>query len=161
MSGNIFDFGLCIIRDEYFSDFPNPSHMDNKHESRPYYLALRDSGNILWLVPISHQVEKYSRKIRSDELRYGKCIFYYIAKIKGERRVFLIGNLIPVSEKYIKKPFTVLGQPYIIQSETDRKEILTRVKRYLALVRNQKLDPYVDILSIESALKRELSDSKK
>ena len=149
----ISDYGFCIVKDEYFKDYPHPQHMDNKNETRPYYLTIRADDGIMWLIPISHQVSKYQNKILKYENRNRKCVLYYIAKFIGEDRAFLIGNAIPVSEKYIKKPFTVKNVPYVLQSESDRKEILSRLKKYLSLVRHGKLKPAVDILSIESALK--------
>ena len=155
MGARISDYGFYIVKDNYFKDFPNPQHMDNKNETRPYYLAIRSGNGILWLIPISHQVTKYQSKIRKYETDNKKCIFYYIAKFAGEDRAFLIGNAIPVSYKYIKKPFTIKNVPYILQSAADRKEILSRLKKYLSLVRQKKLNPAVDILSIEAALTKQ------
>lgn len=126
--------------------------MSNKHEKRPYYLAIRDD-EIIWMVPLSSQVEKYAAKIKSDEEKYGNCIFYHIARIKEENSVFLIGNTIPVTEKYIKKPFTIQGVPFIIQDKQNIKKIQSKLKRYITMVRYNKLKPAVDILWIEKQLK--------
>lgn len=145
-------FGLCIISDKYFQDFPNIRHMSNKHEGRPYYLAVKAANGIVWVVPISSKVEKYQQKIRADEERHGESVFQYIAKVKGEDRAFLIGNVIPVTAEYIKKPFTVGGVPFMIENREDRKQIQSKVSRYLSLVRNKKLHPAVDILGIERKL---------
>ena len=82
--------------------------MDNKHESRPYYYAVKDGSGLFWMVPISHKVEKYADKIRRDETRHQKSVFCYIAKLKGKDSAFLTGNVIPVSAKYIKRPFSVI-----------------------------------------------------
>lgn len=144
--------GLCIIEDCYFSDFPSIRHMDNKHESRPYYLAVQGSDKIIWMVPISHQVEKYKGKIARDEQRHGHSIFCCVGKIKGEERAFLTGNVIPVTEAYIKRPFTVNGVPYIIQDKELIKQIQYNVGRYIALVRQGRLSPAVDIIGIERVL---------
>ncbi len=144
--------GLYIIKDEYFTDFPDIRHMDNKHEKRPYYFAVKGQNGIFWMVPISHMVEKYRAKMQRDESNHRKSVLCYISKLKGEERAFLTGNVIPVSEDYIRRPFTVAGTPFIIENQSDIREISSRVKRYLTLVRLGKLTPAVDILHIEQQL---------
>lgn len=145
-------YGLCIIKDDFFRDFPNIRHMSNKYENRPYYLAVKEENGIIWVVPLSSKVEKYREKMRSDEEKYGNSVFYYITRVKGEDRAFLIGNVIPVTAQYIKKPFTVNGQPFVIEDQADRKRIQSKLSRYLSMVRNGKLRPAVDILGIERVL---------
>ena len=144
--------GLYIVSDQYFADFPSVRHMSNKHENRPYYLAVRGSDGILWLVPLSSQVEKYNAKIRADEQKHGECIYYYIANVKGRESAFLIGNAIPATEKYIKKAFTVMGKPFVVRDKTDVRKIKSKLSRYLTMVRRGVMTPAVDILKIEREL---------
>ena len=144
--------GLCIISDNYFVDFPSVRHMSNKHESRPYYLAVKQENGIIWVVPLSSQVDKYKAKVAEDERKHGDSLFYYITRLKGRDNAFLIGNAIPVTEEYIKKPFTVQGIPFVIRDKNDIKKITSKLSRYLTMVRNGKLKPAVDILSIERQL---------
>lgn len=147
-------YGLLILRDQYFSDFPFESMMSNKYESRPYYLAVQERSGIIWVVPLSSQIDKYKAAIQKHETARGAgtCIYYHIAKIMGEESAFLIGDMIPVSENYIKKPFTLRSIPYVMENKTEIKSIQKKVSKYLALVRNGKLTPYVDILKIEQSL---------
>lgn len=151
---NVSLYGLCIISDTYFEDYPSIRHMSNKHEKRPYYLAVKQDDGIVWVVPISSQAEKYKAKIEADEKKYGTCIFYHVTRLKGKENAFLVGNVIPVTECYIKKPFTVNGSPFVVQDKNDIKIIKSKLSRYLALVRNGKLKPAVDILDIECSLKK-------
>ncbi|MBR5534920.1 MAG: hypothetical protein IKU62_08760 [Ruminiclostridium sp.] len=151
---SISEYGLCIVSDQYFVDFPSVRHMSNKHEKRPYYLAIRKPNGIIWLVPLSSQVEKYRAKIEADEEKHGECIYYYITKLKGRESAFLIGNIIPVREEYIKKAFTVQGSPFVIQDKKDIKAINKKVNRYLTMVRYGKMQPAVDIMAIEEELKK-------
>ena len=144
--------GLCVIDDRYFLDYPSVRHMSNKHESRPYYLAVYAKDGIIWAVPLSSHVDKYGAKIKADERRYGECLFYTIAKVKGRESAFLIGNAIPVTEEYIKKPFTVAEVPYVVKNKQLVKELKGKLSRYLALVRQGKMKPAVDILAIEKKL---------
>ena len=148
----ISTYGLCIVDDKYFSDFPSIRHMSNKHESRPYYLAIKGEDGIIWLIPLSSKVDKYRAKIKEDENKHKECIFYYIARVKGKDSAFLIGNVIPVTEDYIKKPFTVRGVPFVIGDQKDIKKIQSKLKRYLTMVRHGKMSPAVDILGIERTL---------
>ena len=53
---NIEPYGLYIISDQYFSDFPNDRYMENKGEARPPHLAvlrslLNGKGFPLFQVP--------------------------------------------------------------------------------------------------------------
>lgn len=144
--------GLYIVSDQYFADFPSVRHMSNKHENRPYYMVVKESSGILWLVPLSSQVEKYNAKIRADEQKHGECIYYYIANVKGRESAFLIGNAIPATERYIKKAFTVMGKPFVVRDKADIKKIKSKLSRYLTMVRRGIMTPAVDILEIERTL---------
>ena len=148
----VAEFGLCKVSDSYFAEFSSPRHMFNKHENRPYYLAIKEQNGIIWLVPLSSQVEKYRAKLEADERIHGESIFCYIARVKDRESAFLIGNVIPVTEEYILGPFTLSGRPFVLEDRADIKAIRSKVRRYLALVRRGKLQPAVDILSIERVL---------
>lgn len=145
-------YGLYKIKDAFFKDFPSNRHMHNKSENRPYYLAVQGKNGITWMVPISSKVEKYRAKIVADEKKYGECLTCHIIKYMNEERAVLIGNMIPVTENYIKGEFTIQNRHYVVRDAAAIKEIKKRCARYLSLVRNGKLCPYVDILAIERSL---------
>jgi hypothetical protein len=151
---SVVPHGLYTVSNEYFVRFKSPYLTDNKLENRPYYYAFRDKDGIIWLIPLSSQVESYSNKIARDERRYGsgRCLYYHIGKIAGKNRVFLIGNMFPVTQDYIKKEYTLFGQHYVVRNEKLIKEIHPRAVRYLSLVRDGKLNPTVDILNIRDEL---------
>ena len=150
---------LCIVSDDYFSKYGSRYMMDNKHESRPYYFAVKSANGIVWLVPLSSQVDKYQKSIDADESKYGKgkCIFHYVAKVKGKPSAFLIGNAIPATEKYILRSFEICNQPYIVQDKTDIKAINSKLSRFISLVRAGRLAPCIDILAIEKELLSEFT----
>lgn len=151
-------YGLCILSDTYFERFKYPAMMQNKYESRPYFLALRQTNGIVWLIPLSSQVDKYRRAIHAEESKRGKgkCIYQYICRIKGNDSVMLIGDAIPVTDSYILRPFTVNGKAFVVQDKIDINAIKTRFSKYLALVRQGKLKPAIDILAIEKELLKDL-----
>ena len=150
----LVQYGFYKLKDKYFSDFPSPNnrYMDNKNENRPYYLAFKDKTGIIWLLPISHQVDKYKAKIEDDTKKHGECLTCHIIRFMGEERAVLIGNMIPVIPSYIKGEFTIRQKHYVVQDEAAIKAIKKRCSRYLSLVRAKKLHPCVDILTTEKIL---------
>ena len=158
----LVQYGFYKIKDIYFTDFPSRDnrYMDNKHEKRPYYLAVTDSSGIIWLIPISSKVDKYKAKIATDEAKYGECITCHIIRFMSEERAVLIGNMIPVIPQYIKGEFTIQSKHYIVHDEMSIKAIRKRCSRYLSLVRAKKLRPAVDILQTERILLKKLNQEQ-
>ena len=148
----IVEYGLYNIKDDYFTKYKDKFLPDNKQEKRPYYVAVRDSGGIIWMVPLSSKVPEYKAKIKKDAQKHGSCLFYHIGIIAGVERVFLVGNMFPVTESYLKKQYTISGVHYVVQDTVLIREIHKRVSRYLTLVKYQKLKPNVDILKIRNDL---------
>lgn len=146
---DIVQYGLYNISDTYFVDFKDISNdfSYNKNENRPNYLSYQDDG-IIWFIPMSSQVTKYKSKIESDEEKYGEgnCIFYYTGNIAGKEKVFLIGKMFPLTEKYIKKPYTIGNTHYILKNSTDVHNIHKRVSKYISLVKNNKIKPQINIM---------------
>lgn len=146
--------GLYIISDQYYLDYPNNRYMQNKSESRPHYYAIQDNDGIFWMIPLSSKVEKYRAKIAQMEQTYGhgSCILYCIAPIHGTERAILVGDMFPITEKYILRPYTIDGQPYVIRNKNIRKMIRSKAMRYLSLVKRGVLKSPLDILTLKNAL---------
>lgn len=151
---SLVSYGLYKVKDQYFLDYPSPDdrYVHNKSENRPYYLAIQEKNGIIWLLPMSTQVQKYKNKVASDEKRYGECITCHIIPYMGGERAVLIGNMIPVTDEYIKGEFTISNQHYVVKNQKVIKEIKSRVSKYLALVRQGRMRPCVDILGTERQL---------
>lgn len=151
---NIEPSGLYIISDQYFADFPNDRHMENKGEARPRYYALQDSDGIFWMIPLSIKVEKYRAKILQTEKEHGtgSCFMFCLASIYGQDRAVLICDMFPVSEKYILRPYTIGGKPYVIQNQAIKKQIRTKAMRYLSLVKRGILKSPLNILETKENL---------
>lgn len=147
-------YGLYSIKDSYFSDFKRPYWMDNKNEGRPYYYLLQDSDGVHWVIPLSSQVENYERKIVREEAKRGagNCIYYHIGKITSAKRVFLIGDMFPVSVGYIKKPYTIGSVHYIVRNASLNKAVYSKAMRYLKLVSTGKMHSRNDIMGIKRTL---------
>ena len=154
--------GLYIIKDSYFSEFRNPYWMDNKNEHRPYYYLIKDSDGIDWVIPLSSQVDNYKKKIEQIESNRGagNCIYYHIGEIASIERVFLIGDMFPVEEKYIKAPFTIGRVHYIVQNDSLNRVIYSKAMRYLNLVKSGKMHSRNNIMGIKKVIlnRKESSD---
>ncbi len=148
----IIENGLYNIKQQYFTDFHSEFMVDNKSENRPFYFTFKDNQGLFWLIPLSTQTKSYKKKIKKDEIKHGNCLFYHIGKIAGVERVFLIGNMFPVTPNYIKKPYTISNTHYIVADSNLIKDITKKAKKYLALVENGKLKPNLDIMHIKSLL---------
>lgn len=153
--------GLYIIDDQYFIDFPNDRYMWNKGEARPHYYAVQDPDGVFWMIPLSTKVEKYQAKIDATEKARGKnsCFMYYIAPIHGRKRAVLICDMFPVSEKYILRPYTISGQPYVIRNESIKKAIGTKAKRYLSMVKRGQLKSPLNIMQTKEKILQVLATS--
>lgn len=149
---DFIEHGLYNIKDSYFENFPSKYFSDNKKEKRPHYYAFKDSDGILWCIPLSSQTSAYELKIKQYLENHKICIFYHIGKINGVDRVFLIGNMFPVTEEYIKKPFTISKVHYVVKNKLLIKEIQKRAKKYITLVKYKKLKPNVNIMQIKEIL---------
>lgn len=149
---NIVDFGLYTVKDEYFNKYKSTYFSDNKKENRPYYLSLTDKDGIIWLIPLSSQIEAYRAKIKKDTENKGSCLFYHIGIIHKKESVFLIGNIFPVTPLYLSNEYTYSNIHYIVKNATLIKEISKRTKKFLALVKSGKLKPNVDIMAIKNDL---------
>ncbi len=152
--------GLYIIKDEYFSKFPNPKYMDNKEESRPHYYAVRDNDGLFWMIPISSKVDKFKAKIAEVEEKSGtgNCFLFAIAPVSGRERAFVISEMFPVTEDYILRPYTVKGTPLVIQNEKIQKMIKTKALRFLKMVNKGYVKSPLNIMSIKKKLLGELED---
>lgn len=151
---NIVEFGLYSVLDQYFTDYQSEFLCDNKGENRPYYCSIIDSDGIIWLIPLSTQIDSYKQKIARDEQKFGAggCLLYHTGTIMGKERVFLIGNMFPVTDTYIKKPYTFSNIHYIIQNQDLIKQVGKRANKFLALVKQGRFKPNLDIIKIKTDL---------
>ena len=152
--GTLIVHGLYSVKDQYFKDFKRPYWMDNKNEKRPYYFLLQDKDGIYWVIPMSSQKENYKTKIEREESKRGKgnCIYYHTVMIDTIERVFLIGDMFPIDESYIKAPFTIGETHYVVGNKKLNSEIYSKAMRYLRLVEQGVMKSRNDILGIKTVL---------
>lgn len=148
------EHGLYSVKDKYFQDFQSPYWMDNKNEQRPYYYLLKDKDGILWVIPMSTQVENYHTKIKRVEEKRGSgnCVYYHIGAVAHVDRVFLIGDMFPVDESYIKAPFRIGQVHYIVRNKNLNAALYSKAMRYLKLVECGAMKSRNDIMGIKRIL---------
>lgn len=148
------EHGLYIVKDDYFKRFPNKEWTDNKGEKRPYYYAFVDRKGIFWFIPLTTQVESVKAKIKRDEDKrgVGTCIYYHVGKIAGQERGFKIGDMFPVTERYIERNFEVQNIPYFVQDKNLIDAIDKKAKKYLNLVERGVIHNARDIISTKHML---------
>jgi len=151
----IIENGFYIIDDQYFLDFPDPFLRGNREENRPHYYCFReDNSPILWVIPLSSKVEKYKAEILKKRRAGKPCDVFYILKIAGRESVFLIGDMFPVTENYIKREYTIGNIHLKLKDKHHIFEINKRAKKVLNLIRRKiKFNPtQPDVLKIEQKL---------
>ena len=104
---------FCFLSDQYYEDFKdkylmrNKEVIDSESRDRPCFFAFRDNviPEILWLVPISSNYTKYKNLYDKKVLRYDKCNTIRFGEVLGKQAAFLIQNMCPVTERYIREVY--------------------------------------------------------
>lgn len=150
----IWENGVYFVSDSFFNTFPSPYWMQNKNENRPHYYAFMDRSGLIWMIPMSSQVEKYKAKIQNEEKKHGtgNCVFYCVGKFAGKEQAFIISGMFPVTKEYIIRPYEIGGIPYRVKNSSLNKALISKAKRYLALLKSKKFTDNNHILQIEKIL---------
>lgn len=169
-SGAFLLFWECIslkvghfyfLENQYFIDFNDDKLMSN-HEAvnnvthdRPCYCCLKLSDtDIYWGIPISSQVEKYKDIYNKKVARYGVCDTIEFGNVLGREKAFLIQNMCPITDKYIKNEYLHEGAPVAIDRETHTR-IQKKASKVLALLHHSKVNLiFPNVREIEEALKK-------
>ena len=100
------------IKDQYFEDFPDPHLMKNKEtvegqvHDRPCFYAFQDKKTELyWMIPFSSQVEKFHGIYEQKMQKYRQCDTIVFGEVMGHEKAFLIQNMCPIIEDYIKNEY--------------------------------------------------------
>ena len=153
--------GIYKIKEQFFEDFPDENLKENKGENRPCYYCFRDvKSDLLWMIPMSNQIEKYKRIIEERQKKNKPCDILHVARLdNGRESAFLIQDIFPVTEKYILSEYTFNGNALTITSDTLAEAIEHKAKTILLLIRKglKLLNTQADILKIEKELLSKLS----
>lgn len=148
--------GFYFIKDEFFNRFNDPYLRTNKKEHRPHYYAFKDDKTgLFWVVPLSSRISKYQSIIDKKASQNKPCDILHIAKLdNGKTSAFLIQDIFPITEEYIKRKYTINKNHLILTSEAQAKQIKRKAKKVIAMMRRGvKFTPtQPDVLKIEKEL---------
>ena len=151
---------FCFLSDEYYERFPNHGLMKNKEDGegiihgRPCFFAFKDIKNkdIFWLVPISSKYNKYKPIYDKNMRDYGRCSFIRFGKVLGKEAAFLIQNICPVTEKYIKEIYVDKNNNPIFIDNRIAQDVIYNSKQTLAKAAKGAKLVFTKIDEIKSAL---------
>jgi len=144
---------FCFIMDEYYIIYDkerklmrNKEMVDGKEHGRPCFYAFPDKKNplILWCVPISSQVDKYTRiynhkldKQWERGIHTPKCNTIRFGEVMGVKKAFLIQNMFPVTAKYISEIYiNRMTQEAVRIPQNTENDIIVHATDVLKLVRS-------------------------
>ena len=146
-----------IIKDNFFTDMPDPYLKGNKAGNRPHYYCFEDSDTgIFWMIPLSSRIDKYKKIVENKEKAGKPCDIIHIVKLDDSREsAFLIQDMFPITEKYIEREYTIAGNHLMVTSEHVARTIEQKAKKVLKMLkRGVKFTPtQPDVLSILEKLK--------
>ncbi|MBQ8983076.1 MAG: hypothetical protein IJ079_05745 [Lachnospiraceae bacterium] len=110
------------IKDDYFT-LANESTLMSNYENggyRPHFFAVRDSSNpdILWMIPVSSQYEKYKSLHDKMVAKYHRCTKIVLGKCGSKDAAYLIQNAFPVTSDYLDHIHTLQGSPLTLHATT-------------------------------------------
>ena len=149
-----------FLSDQYFVDFRDDKLMSNRESvsggahDRPCFCSFRDhKTGLFWLIPISSQIEKFRRIYQGKVSRGGRCDTIDFGNVLGHEKAFLLQNMCPVTEKYIKNEYLdpLYNQPVMLDGAFER-QLIRKARKVLTLHRRGIALIFPDVLSIERKL---------
>ena len=154
-----------FVKDEFYNRFNDPGLVYNKgnQHNRPCFFAFKDNKSdiLFWLIPISSKVDKYKKIVnnkiqhqKSRNNKHPKCNTIVFGRVRGRSAAFLIQNMFPVTEEYIKEQYIdkTTNAPIRVTNNLE-KDIIRNARQVISLYRkgHQRL-LFADIGAIEKAL---------
>lgn len=158
---------FCFLNDDYYIDFPDKNIMKNKESidgnvhDRPCFFAFCDKNNddIYWLVPASSKIEKYKSIYNAKVKKYGKCNTIVFGRFLNKENAFLIQNMCPVTQKYIKNIYVDKNNKPIYINYQTAKEIIKYSNEVLAKQKYGVKIIFPDVLHIKNKLLEQLENN--
>ena len=111
--------GFYIIKAKFFEDMPDSYLKGNKSGNKPHYYCFEDSSTgIYWMIPLSSRIDKYRRIMEKKEKAGKPCDILHIVELDDSReRAFLIQDMLPITEEYIEREYTIARNHLMLTSE--------------------------------------------
>ena len=129
---------------------------------RPCFFAFKDVQNpdIMWLIPISSKYDKYKNIYDKNVKRYGKCTIIRFGEVLGRQAAFLIQNMCPATEKYIREVYVDKNNVPINIDNRIIHDVMTNAKDVLGKVNRGTKLIFPDVLNIKKSLLLQLESAK-
>lgn len=156
-----------FLSDKYYKDFPDDKLMKNKETvggtiiNRPCFFAFKDDKNpeIKWIVPISSQTAKF-RKLEQQRIeKFGSCVTIRFGEVLGRDAAFLIQNMCPVTQDYLK-PYTDLNNQFIKTDDRTSRDVEKHAKDVLVMRRRGVKVIFPDVEKIYNTLSAQLEQKR-
>jgi hypothetical protein len=155
---------LYFVSDDFFKKVNDPFLKINYDDTkRPHYFAITDPATGLhWLVPCSHQVEKYEAIIRARKAKGKATDGIRLVTIQDKLNALLFQDMFPVVMHYIEAPYIRGGQEVRIADPKVIADLDKNAKKVLSLLRHGvRFTPtQPDALRIEKLMLDELDGAK-
>lgn len=149
-----------FLANQYFIDFPDRRLMSNKEtvnaspHDRPCFCAFQDKKTgLFWLIPISSQLAKFRRIYQDKVNKRGRCDTIDFGYVLGREKAFLLQNMCPVIEKYIKNEYIdpLHHTPVRLDGAFER-QLMQKASKVLALQRKGVSLVFPDVMKIEQEI---------
>lgn len=152
------------IKDSYFAKVQDDKLMSNKENNnyRPTFFCMEDTKipGLLWVVPMSTKVEKFTA-IRDKQIeKYGKCNTIVIGSFDGKKAAFLLQNLFPITEQYLDHIHTRNGNPVPVNYAL-AQEVKSNLQQLRQLIYRGKKVVFPDVKRLERLMLDELNAQEK
>lgn len=124
------------LDEQYYNDFNDPNIQRN-HETingithdKPCFCAIEGDNGIFWLIPISSKIDKYHKLADAKIQKHHKCDTILFGNVLGHEKAFLIQNMIPATEKYIKNEYLDQGSQCVRVDNIFQNELIRTAKKF-------------------------------
>jgi hypothetical protein len=160
---------FCFLADQYYEDFPDKYLMRNKEvidgvlRDRPCFFAFQDSvtPEISWLVPISSNYAKYKALYDKKAARYKKCNTIRFGEVLGNQAAFLIQNMCPVTERYIREIYVDKNGVAIQIDGRIAQDVIANAREVLAITKRGAQIIFPDVNAIHKVLYEQVAQQVK
>ena len=152
---------LYFIEEKFIKKYGEKYNiMQNKETThRPCYYCFRDKKEkeIIWFVPMSSKYDKYLEIYNKKVMKYGKCYNYVFDTLIGKKQVFLIQNMFPTLEKYIKEKY-IKDKKDVFVPKKKQNEIIFNAINIISMAFQQNVDiTFTNIVEFYNEIYKELN----
>ena len=126
---------------------------------KPCFFVFQDSvtPEILWLVPISSNYAKYKVLYDKKVEKYKKCNTIRFGEVLGKQAAFLIQNICPVTQAYIREFYVDKNGIEIQIDGRIAQDVIANAREVLAITKRGARIIFPDVNAIHKVLLEQLA----